>query len=452
MEQYCRCDIDVVTDSTTDRIRDAMKPSRISPRTTRTLAAAAVLAITVSGCAGGAGGGTSGSDGGGGAGYEFGASPEEIKAAFADVDPITITYQPSAQSSEGIDAYRAAAFIENLETLSDGKITVDTTYGQGIAGYDELPDALVDGRVDIAYMLPIYLPDQFPVFHAWVGGTTLTGTSPLVDELAASAAIGQLTWEDENLLSEFRDQGIEPLTPFNSAGAIMGFCGEQHVDADDWAGGQVRASSQAQITQLNALDASPVSLEYTETFEALQRGTIDCTMSAALAAEAAGVFEVAPHATYTTDVTFARGPGGVYAGSAWESWPLAVQQLVFDSMEDEFTQARRGDLDANYLAAEQIRELGGSFSEMDSEAQSALLDASQGIVDDAVSEGHLPEGTADAIPAAVEEWRGTVQEMGYEDRGTFADYDEWYPMDDEEYLEPVGETFFEEVMLPHRPS
>ena len=111
--------------------------------------------------------------------------------------------------------------------------------------------------------------------------------------------------------------------------------------------------------------------------------------------------EVAPHATYTTDVTFARGPSSI-SGSAWESWPLAVQQLVFDSMEDEFTQARRGDLDANYLAAEQIRELGGSFSEMDSEAQSALLDASQGIVEDATAEGHLPEGTADAIPAAVE--------------------------------------------------
>ena len=98
-----------------------MKPSRISPRTTRTLAAAAVLAITVP-VAGGAGGGTSGGDGGGGAGYEFGASPDEIKAAFADVDPRgSITYQPSAQSSEGIDAYRAAAFTENLETLSDGE-------------------------------------------------------------------------------------------------------------------------------------------------------------------------------------------------------------------------------------------------------------------------------------------------------------------------------------------
>lgn len=426
--------------------------SRISLRRTRALAAAAALTVVVSGCAGGVGATSGGGDGGGDEGYEYGASAEEIQAVFEDVDPLTITYQPSAQSAQGIDAYRAEAFIENLEERSGGKITVDTTYGQGIAGYDELPDALVDGRVDIAYMLPIYQPDQFPVFHAWVAGTTLTGTSPLVDELAASAAIGELTWQDEQLLGEFRDQGIEPLTPFNAAGAIMGYCAEEHVTADDWAGSQVRASSQAQIAQLNALEASPVSLAYTETFEALERGTIDCTMSAALAAETAGVFEVAPHATYTTDVTFSRGPGGVYAGSAWESWPLAVKQLIFDSMRDEFTQARRGDLDANHVAAEQIRERGGSFSEMEDGLQSELLEASQGLVQAETEEGLLPEGTPDAIPEAVEKWRGVVEEMGYEDEGTFADYDEWYPMDDTDYLEPVGERFFDEVMLPHRPS
>ena len=175
---------------------------------TRVIAGVAVAALALAGCAGGAGG-NSDEEQAGDEGYEYGASEEEIKAAFENVEPITITYQPSAQSPGGAEAYRAEAFIENLETLSDGKITVDTTYGQGIAGYDELPDALADGRVDIAYMLPIYLPDQFPVFQGYVAGTTLTGTSPLVDELAANAAMGELAWQDENLINEFRDQGIE---------------------------------------------------------------------------------------------------------------------------------------------------------------------------------------------------------------------------------------------------
>ena len=418
---------------------------------TKGVAGATVLALALSGC-GGSVGDNSDEERAGDEGYEYGASEEEIKAAFADVDPITITYQPSAQSPGGAEAYRAEAFIENLETLSDGKITVDTTYGQGIAGYDELPDALADGRVDIAYMLPIYMPDQFPVFHGWVTGTTLTGTSPLVDELAANAAIGELAWEDENLISEFRDQGIEPLHIFNAAGAVLPMCVEETLTADDWQGNQVRASSSAHTTQLGVLGASPVSMAYTETFEGLQRNTIDCTLSAMLAADAGGFMEVASHVSYTSDVTFARGPGGVYAGMAWDSWPLVVQQLVFDSMQDEFIQSRRGDLAANHIAAEAVREQGGSFTEMDDDLQADLLEASQGLVDDEVEAGVLPEGATEAIPEALNRWRDVASELGYEDQGTFADYDEWYDIEDTEYLVPFGERYFEEVMLPHRPS
>ncbi|GAA4284340.1 hypothetical protein GCM10022261_18710 [Brevibacterium daeguense] len=421
-------------------------------RAAAVVAGAAAAALAVTGCAGSAGGGGTGAEGGSGEGYEYGASAEEIKAAFADVDPVTIKYQPSAQSAKGPEAYRAQAFIENLETLSDGKITVDTTYAQGIAGYTELPDALVDGRVDVAYMLPIYQPDQFPIFQAWVTGTTLTGTSPLVDELAANAAIGELTWNDENLVNEFRDQGIEPLNLFNAAGAVLTLCSEEHSTAEDWDGNQVRASSVAQTEQLNALDASPVSLQYTETFEALQRGTVDCTLSTTLAADSGGFIEVAPNIGYTTDVTFARGPGGVYAGSAWNSWPLAVQQLVFDSMQDEFIQSRRGDLGGNYVAAQTVREQGGSFKEMDQELQDRLKESSVGLVDGEVEEGRLPEGATQDIPASMEEWRGVAQELGYKDEGTFADYDEWYDMEDEDFIDPFGERYFEEVMLPHRPS
>lgn len=418
---------------------------------TSVIAGVAVAALALSGCAGSAGG-DSEEERAGDEGYEYGASEEEIKAAFEDVEPLTITYQPSAQSPGGAEAYRAEAFIENLETLSDGKITVDTTYGQGIASYDELPDALADGRVDIAYMLPIYLPDQFPIFQGYVAGTTLTGTSPLVDELAANAAMGELAWQDENLINEFRDQGIEPLNLFNAAGAVLPMCAEETLTADDWSGNQVRASSSAHTAQLEALNASPVSMAYTETFEGLQRNTIDCTLTATLAADAGGFMEVAPHASYTSDVTFARGPGGVYAGMAWDSWPLAVKQLVFDSMQDEFIQSRRGDLAANHIAAEAVREYNGSFQEMDDDLQDALLEASQSLVDDEIEAGTLPEGSTEAIPETLNRWRDVAEELGYEDEGSFANYDEWYDIDDTEYLVPFGERYFEEVMLPHRPS
>src|SRR5699024_12083535 len=98
--------------------------------------------------------------------------------------------------------------IATRHTMYYDKFIEDLHYGQAVAGYDELPNALVDGRVDVAYMLPIYQPDEFPVFQAYVTATTLTGMSPLVDELAGNAAFGELAWNHENLLNEFRDAGI----------------------------------------------------------------------------------------------------------------------------------------------------------------------------------------------------------------------------------------------------
>ncbi|WP_349826918.1 TRAP transporter substrate-binding protein DctP [Brevibacterium litoralis] len=419
-----------------------------------TTALTASLALALTACAGGAGGGgaTSGGGDGGGEGYAWDASDEEIKAAFADIDPVTITYQPSAQSAEGMDSYRALGFAEKVEELSDGKVTVDIVYAQAIAGYTELGDALVDGRVDLAYMLPIYQPDEYPVFQSYVTATTLTGSSPLVDELAANAAFGQLAWNDPNFIAEFEDQGLKPLNPFNAAGAIMALCKDPHTTAEDWQGNQVRVSGTAQTSQLEALGGTPVSLQYTETYEALQRGTVDCTFSATLPAFSGGFIEVAPNVGYTSDVTFARGPGGVYAGSAWETWPLAVQQLVFDAMEEEFYNSRRGDLDANYEAVQASAEHGGAFEEIDSDVQDALLEASEGLVQEEVDAGMLPETISEDVATAMETWRSHAADLGYEDAGSFADYDEWYPKDDLEYLKPYAERYFEEVMVPHRPG
>lgn len=230
------------------------------------VAGTAALGLVLTGCAGSAGSGGGGGDSGaGGEGYDYGASDEEIAELFAEMDPVTISFQPSAQSAEGIDAYRAQAFIRDVEERSGGKVKLQVTYGQGIAGYTELKDALVDGRVDIAYTLPVYQPDEFPVFAGYVAASTLTGNSPLVDELAANAAMGEMAWGDENFVAEYTDKGLTPLNPFNPAGAVMTACSEETSTLDDWRGKQVRVSSAAQTTQLEGLGGTPTSLEYTET-------------------------------------------------------------------------------------------------------------------------------------------------------------------------------------------
>src|SRR5690606_18583194 len=125
-------------------------------------AALGVLTLTLSACAGSAGSSGSGSgEGEAGEGFAYDAPQEEVDAAIADLDPVTITFQPSAASPDSVMAPAGTVFKEIVEERSGGKITVELVWGQAIASYAEVHDALADGRLDVAYTLPVYDPAQF---------------------------------------------------------------------------------------------------------------------------------------------------------------------------------------------------------------------------------------------------------------------------------------------------
>ena len=105
----------------------------------KSLARAAVVAVMMtaglSACAG-----VPGSNGGGGDGVAYGASVDEFKKAFADVDPVKISTQsPAAKGSpvgKNYEDYYAA-----VEEWSDGKITFDISWANAVAPAVEIDDA-----------------------------------------------------------------------------------------------------------------------------------------------------------------------------------------------------------------------------------------------------------------------------------------------------------------------
>ena len=121
-------------------------------------------------------------------------------------------------------------------------------------------------------------------------------------------------------------------------------------------------------------------------------------------------------------------------------------------MMDEFAESRRVDLDGTHIVVETVQEQGGAFTEVDDEIQQALLETSEGLVDDEVAAGTLPEGATETINETVARWTDTVRELGYEDEGGFEDFTDWYEKGDIELFDDISQHYFEEVMLPHRPN
>jgi TRAP-type C4-dicarboxylate transport system substrate-binding protein len=424
---------------------------RTLPRAVTATAGGAVLALALSACAGSAGDTGGGGGGADSAGFAYDAPQEEVDEALADLDPITIKFQPSAASPDSVMAPAGTVFKEIVEERSGGKITVELIWGQAVAGYGEVHDALSDGRLDLAYTLPVYQPAEFPAVNDL--GTALAGmpASPFVGELVTNAVGSELAWDNENVLTTYEEKGLVPLTPLAASGGYYTVCNTQVDSADDFKGLQVRIASASQGAQVQHLGGSPVSMEYAETFEALQRGTVDCTLGQLVPSAESGIFEVAPNLGYTTTASFSRSPGAYLAGSSFKDMPLAYQQIIFDSNALASSGGMLAVIGGNAAAVKQAKDAGGTVTPFDDELQDEISDYSAELTEEAIGNGLVSESLAEDVQAARDEWEKTFAELGYEDQGGVEDFDEWF--DPETDFMPYAKASYENgKAMEHRPS
>lgn len=407
----------------------------------------AVAALALSGCAGSAGAQKGGDDSG--AGFAYGASQEEVKAAVADLAPVTLKYQTAASSPNSIQG-RDKAWAESIKERSGGKITVDVVYGQAIAKFTEIHDALADGRVDIAYTLPGYDPAKFPKFDDLAFSLSVLPSSPLVSELAANAAGLELSWNSEEVLKEFTDKGLVPLFPVSASANFYPACTTPGASLEDWKGRQLRTGSRAHQTMAQDLGATPVSMSFVEVYEALQRKTVDCALNSMNSAVDYGFLDVSPHVSYTTKVSVPRGPGAIMGGSKLATLPLAYRQIIHDSMVESFMVTADIVVGGNFEGVAKIHKMGGTIEKFDDASQEIVAKGIEKRIKEIEAKGTFGSDLGEKVAAAGEKWAKKAEELGYVDAGDFSDFDKWY--DPETDYRPFAEAVYKEVFQAHRPS
>lgn len=414
------------------------------------IALAASLGLVLSGCAGA--GAEEQSDGE--QGFEFGAPQEEVNELIADLEPVTLTYQPSAGSPNSVLAQSTHAFVEAVEERSNGQITLDIAYGQAIAGYGEVIDALNDGRIDIATHLPVYEPSDFPTYDALATSMSGLPISPVVGEAVHAAMAAELGEKSEGLRAEFEAQGVTPIAPLMSAGGYYGLCNSEDTSAADWAGNQTRVASTAHHAVVENIGATPVSLEWVETFEALQRGTVDCSMAQLHSSSEGGVPEVAPYIIYSSDENSmsSRTVAAELAGPSFNELPLAYQQIIYDARWVEGNaNALNSSIDGIQQAVIQAKGAGGAVVPFDEEVDEAIGEANEELLASVREKGLVSDELLDSIPELGEKWENRVQELGYQDEGDFEELDEWWEPGEVDFTE-LTEAIYTEVGMENRPK
>jgi TRAP-type C4-dicarboxylate transport system substrate-binding protein len=314
------------------------------------------------------------------------------------------------------------AWAEALEEETNGAITFEMNYSGAIASIDEIPNAMRSGIVDVAQPAPEYEPATFPKWNALVGLDNSPGypRTPVADQLVAAGSNGAFGM-DEQLIEELHQSNIHPLLPRYLAlpGAHL-MCSSKVTSAEDAQGKRVRVSSEELAQQTRALGMTPVNMVFSETYEALQRGTLDCTIMGPNTAAEAGIQDVAKHWTLDPEVTFA-GTSAPYVirWDTWQSLGDEGQQIARRVAADVLLPNELSDRHATTVEGiKTARASGVKFYTWDESASRALEEYGEGAVDRSVAAAEdagvaNPEAWVEEFVAGQERWSQVVEDLGY---------------------------------------
>lgn len=425
-------------------------PRKTNRTRTGVLALGIATTILLAGCAESTEAGSTGS----GEGLPPGSSMEEYQAAFEDIDPIQLnTQSPAPQGSATgapIEKWTAA-----VEEWSGGKITFEIAFSNAIAGPTEIDDALNDGRLDVASTLPIYEPDEYPANAALIETGFISNQTPVLGVLQSNAWPNEVAFNTEEVMTEFEDNGMVPMIPVFNSGSQGMFCSSPKTSLSDFNGVTASASGTAQTQQISALGASPTTVAYTELFESLQRGVVECANASTTVAVLGGFTSEAPHLTISPDAGFALAPGGwTFSKSRWDELPLVAQQLMWDKLDVYIASNIEDKIYPNTgEAAKIIRENNGSVNEFGDDAADKLRAENDKLLEevretDAVAD---PDALVDGAVESADKWLTSIEELGFTGEIGYEDFDQNF--DPAEYdLTEYTEMIMSEIWSVNRPE
>lgn len=427
-----------------------MRAGITKPRVAAMATMALVGSLALAGCAEEGGGGNSA----GGDGIEAGATMDEYKEAFADVDAMTLNTQSPAPKGS-VTGANVEAYLAAIEEWSDGKITFEIAYSNAVAPPAEIDDALRDGRLDLGQVLPIYEPSEYPATAALIETGFISNQSAIVGALQSNAWPNEVFFNNDDVMQEWDEQGLVPMVPIYNSGSNGFFCSSEKRSLDDIDGAATGSGGTAQSAQVEALGGSPSSVPYTELFESLERGVVDCTVSSPTVAVLGGFVEEAPNVVIDPEAGFALAPGGMaFSKATWETLPLVVQQLFWDRLDIFIGQNITEKIWPNtVLAAEGAKAAGGSIETFEEDARTALQEENAALLEEIRAGDAFSDSNAvvDDVEASAERWLTEVEGLGYADEVEYNDFDTWYT-EDEIDVQPFLDVLIEDVFADHRPS
>ena len=218
-------------------------------------------------------------------------------------------------------------FAEKVKERSGGKITVKTHYAGALGKANEIFDLVSKGAIDMGSIVQGFATSNLPL-------AAMTNSLPMTffDGEAAMWASIEMEKINDDLKAEFAKANIKPLVHRYLPNYKL-ICTKPVRNLADLKGMKIRTFGSYMPIMFNSIGVTPVNVLPADMYEALKRGSMDCSY---LTDANFIVYKLHEVAKYLVDVKF----GGINAYylainlDKWKSLPANVQKLLLEIGEE----------------------------------------------------------------------------------------------------------------------
>ena len=269
---------------------------------------------------------------------------------------------------ETISGKNAAQFVDDVQTMSNGDITIEMFYSSSVVASVETFDAAANGILDCDMTGGAYQTGKDPAFQ--FVGDIMGGYDTPFQQLGWLLTGGGLE-DAQTLYNKYGMQligwwvvGQEALA---STKPLRGV-----ADLKDW---KFRSPPGMETKIFEKLGAKPVVMDFTEVFTALQSGIIDGADASILANnKGMGLYDVATNATYPG---FHSMPSDHLAcnKAVWDGLPEYQRRIMEVAMEKLALRQALTSAKANAEAARDLKAAGVEVWDWSPEDRAAFREA-----------------------------------------------------------------------------
>jgi len=306
-----------------------------------------------------------------------GCSEEKSDKAYEEGETIKLRAATGLSAQHAWWANSMVPWMERVEELTDGQVEFETFTGGELVAVPDEADAVLDGTVDVALVLPIYEPDQYPMAEV-----TMLPLSHS-DTLIASNAWKKLLESDEVLADgktyaemQFADFKVFPISTTQEYS--ISTTGKEFNAASDVKGTSLRTPSRIHEVYAGKTGINSVTMPAVEMYDALSRGTFDGSFYSIADWSGYGFQDLFKYTV--TGINFGHFNGFIgMSKEKWEMLPESVQEAMIQANDEIFTPGAQEWMDRAEKAIAENETNGGKFVEFSTLSQDVQDHLSTGI-------------------------------------------------------------------------